>query len=83
MISPTITTGIQAKLSKDEFNNDYKMYQGLKELLQPTVHAADTNLSYQNYGNISEFLDYIKLLEEQIDATKGNLDDKLWPEKIF
>lgn len=40
-------------------------------------------LSYQNYGNISEFLDHIKLLEEQIDATKGNLEDKLWPEIVL
>lgn len=40
-------------------------------------------LSYHNYGNIPEFLDYIKLLEEQIDATKGNLDDELWPEIVL
>ena len=27
-------------------------------------------MSYRNYENISKFFDYIKLLKEQIDATK-------------
>ena len=77
MMTPTITAGIQAKLTEDEFNDGYKMYQRLKELLQPMGETQFMRLtreyytlSYRNYGNISEFLDHIKLLEEQIDATK-------------
>ena len=36
MMTPTITAGIQAKPIEDVFNDRYKMYQRLKELLQPT-----------------------------------------------
>lgn len=35
MMTPTITAGIRAKIIEDAFNDRYKMYQGLKELLQP------------------------------------------------
>lgn len=76
-MTPTITIGIQAKLTENEFNNSDKMYQQLKELLQPKGETQFMRLtqeyyilSHQNYGNISEFLNYIKLLEEQINATK-------------
>lgn len=76
-MTPTIIPRIQAKLTKDEFNNSYKIYQQLKGLLQPMGETQFMRLTqkyytlpYQNYGNISEFIDYIKLLEEQINATK-------------
>lgn len=48
MMTPTITAGIQAKLIEDGFNDGYKIYQRLKELLQPVgetkFHAADTRV---------------------------------------
>ena len=76
-MTPTITIGIQAKLTENEFNNGDKMYQQLKELLQPKGETQFMRLtqeyyilSHQNYRNISEFLDHIKLLEEQINTTK-------------
>lgn len=34
MMMPTITAGIQPKLTKNKFNNSYNIYQRLKELLQ-------------------------------------------------
>ena len=34
-MTPMITAAIQSKLTKDKFNNSYKIYQQLKELLQP------------------------------------------------
>lgn len=65
-MTPTITARIQAKPTEDEFNNGYKMYQPLKELLQPmgeTQCMRLTHVSYRNFGNIAELLDYIKLIE--------------------
>lgn len=35
MMTPTITAAIKAKLTEDDFNNRFKMYKRLKELLQP------------------------------------------------
>ena len=77
MMTPIITTGIQAKQTEDEFNDGYKMYWRLKELLQPMGETQVMRLtqeyytlSYQIFGNISEFFNHIKLLEEQINATK-------------
>ena len=68
---------LSGRLTEDEFNYGYKMYKLLKELLQPMgetqfmrLTREYCTLSYRNYGNISEFLDHIKLSEEQIDATK-------------
>lgn len=100
MMTPTITAGIQAKLTEDQFNDGYKMYTRLKELLQPTGETQFMRLTreyytlhYRDFKNISEFLDRIKLLEEQIDATKVTMtEDKrtllcltmaLWNEDHF
>ncbi|MCJ1467041.1 hypothetical protein MMC07_005663 [Pseudocyphellaria aurata] len=77
IMTPTISGPIQAKLTDDQFNDGYKMYSRLKELLQPTGETQFMRLTreyytlnFKDFGNISEFLDHIKLLEEQIDATK-------------
>lgn len=100
MMTPTISAGIQAKLTEDHFNDGYKMFSRLKELLQPTGETQFMRLTreyytldYRDFHNISEFLDHIKLLEEQIDATKVAMtDDKrtllcltmaLWNENHF
>ena len=74
-MTPMITAPIQVKLTDDEFNNRYKMYKRLKELLQlsgETQFMCLTReyytLNYRNYKDISEFLDHVSL-EKQIEAT--------------
>lgn len=75
-MTPTIRAPIPAKLTEDEFNNGYKTYRRLKELLQPLGESQFMRLTreyhtlnYRNYKDMSEFLDHDKSLEEQIDAT--------------
>lgn len=75
-MTPMITAPIQAKLTEEEFNNGYKIYKRLKELLQllgkmQFMHLTRKYniLNYRNYKDVSEFLNNIKFLEEQIDAT--------------
>lgn len=70
-MTPIITAGIQAKLTENEFNNGYKLYQQLKELLQSMGETQFIRLiqeyyplSFQNFENISRYLDYIKRLRE-------------------
>ena len=84
LMTPTITAPIQAKLTEDEFNDGYKMYKRLKELLQPSGETQFMRLTreyytlnYRDYKNVSEFLDHVKSLEEQIDATNV----KMTPDK--
>lgn len=84
LMTPTITAPIQAKLTKDEFNDRYKMYKCLKELLQPSSKTQFMcltreyyTLNYRNYKDVFEFLDHIKTLEEQIDVT----DVEMTPDK--
>ena len=84
LMTPTITAPIQAKLTEDEFNDGYKMYKRLKELLQPSGETQFMRLTreyytlnYRNYKDVSEFLDHVKFLEEQIDAT----DVEMTPDK--
>ncbi len=75
-MTPTITALIQAKLTKDKFNNGYKMYKHLKKFLQPSSETQFMRLiqeyytvNYRNYKDVYEFLDHVKSLEEQINAT--------------
>ena len=84
LMTPTITAPIQAKLAEEEFNNRYKMYKRLKELLQPSgktqfmrLTREYYTLNYRNYKDVFEFLDHVKSLEEQIDAT----NIKMTPDK--
>ena len=84
LMTPTITAPIQAKLTDDEFNDGYRMYKRLKELLQPSGETQFMRLTreyytlnYRNYKDVSEFLDHVKSLEEQIDATEV----KMTPDK--
>lgn len=76
LMTPMITALIQAKLTKEEFNNGYKIYKRLKELLQPlgeTQFICLTQeyyiLNYHNFKDVSKFLDHVKSLEKQIDTT--------------
>ncbi len=84
LMTPTITAPIQAKLTEDEFNDGYKMYKRLKELLQLSGETQFMRLTreyytlnYRNYKDVSEFLDHVKFLEEQNDAT----DVEMTPDK--
>ena len=54
------------------------MYQRLEKLLEPMQLTREYyTLAYHNFVNIMEFLDYIKLLKEQIDAIKVTIfEDK-------
>lgn len=76
LMTLTITAPIQAKLTEDEFNDGYKMYKRLKELLQPSgeiqfmrLNREYYTLNYRDHKDIYELLDHVKSLEEQIDAT--------------
>ena len=84
LMTPTITAPIQAKLTENEFNDGYKMYKRLKELLQPSGETQFMRLTreyytlnYRDYKDVSEFLDHVKHLEEQISAT----DVEMTPDK--
>lgn len=78
-MTPTITGPIQGKLTEDEFNDGYKMYKRLKELLsQPPsrgemqlmrLYREYYTLNYRNHKDMYDFLDHVKSLEEQIDVT--------------
>ena len=77
LMTLTITAPIQTKLTDDKFNDGYKMYKRLKKLLQPSDKIQFMCLTWEyytlnhcNYKDISEFLDYVKSLKEQINATE-------------
>ncbi len=84
LMTPTITVPIPAKLTEDEFNDRYKMYKRLKELLQSSGETQFMRLTreyytlnYRNYKDVSEFLNHVKSLEKQIEAT----DVEMTPDK--
>lgn len=81
VMTPTISSGIQQKLTEAEFNDGYLMLTRLRILLQPTGFSEFMRLSKQYYTvkfgsfkTVPEYLTYIKVLEEKIDATKVILD---------
>ncbi len=81
VMTPTISPGIQLKLTEAEFNDGYLMLTRLRILLQPTGFSEFIRLSKQYYTvkfgsfkTISEYLTHIKVLEEKIAATKVILD---------
>ncbi len=49
MMTPMTTTGIQAKLTEDEFNDGYKMYWRLKELLELMGETQVMRLTQEYY----------------------------------
>ena len=78
----TITNSIKQKLKSEEFNNGYLMLQRLTALLQPTGetqflrHTRELyTLRYSDFKDVSEFLTRVKVLEEQIAATKVEMTD--------
>lgn len=78
----TITNSIKQKLKAEEFNNGYLMLQRLITLLQPTGETQFLRLTrelytlrYSDFKDVSEFLTRVKVLEEQIAATKVEMTD--------
>ena len=76
-MTPTISPGIQQKLTESEFNDGYLMLTRLRILLQPTRSSEFMRLSkeyyilqFKGFKTVSEYLTHIKILEEKIDATK-------------
>lgn len=76
-MTPTINPTVKRKLTEAEFNNGYLMISRLTSLLAPKGDAQFMRLTREYYTlsansfkDIPEFLTHIKVLEEQIDATK-------------
>ena len=76
IMTSTISPSIKKKLNDIHFNNSYFMLQRIKEKLQSSDDAQFMKLTqkyysldYDNFKNMSKFLDHVKLLEERIDAT--------------
>lgn len=81
IMTPTISPGIQQKLTETEFNDSYLMLTRLRALLQPTgssefmrLSKAYYTLQFKDFRTVSEYLTHIKVLEEKIDATNVLLD---------
>lgn len=82
LMTPTISPGVQQKLTELEFNDGYLMLTRLRTLLQPTGSSEFMRLSkeyytlnFNQFKTVPEYLTQIKLLEEKIDATKVTLDE--------
>ena len=77
---PTISTSIKQRLSENHFDNGYLLLSRLSERLQPVGDIQFMRLTRELYSlelghdeTPSELLTRLKLLEEQIDATKIEL----------
>lgn len=77
---PTISTLIKQRLAETHFDNGYLLLSRLRELLQPVGDIQFMRLTRELYSlelgpdeSPSELLTRLKLLEEQIDATKVEL----------
>jgi len=76
-ITPIISPTVKRKLTESEFNDGYLMISKLTALLAPKGDAQYMRLTREyytlqaeNFKDIPEFLTHVKVLEEQIDATK-------------
>ena len=81
LMTPTISPGVQQKLTEADFNDGYLMLISLKVHCQPTGSSEFMRLSKEYYTlqfkafkSVSEYLTHIKVLEERIDATKVTLN---------
>ena len=77
LMTPTISPGVQLKLSEPDFNNGYQMLIKLRIELQPGGDSEFMRLSkeyytlqFKSFKSMPEYLTRIKVLEEKIDATK-------------
>ena len=80
LMTPTLSTSVKSKLTEEEFNDGYKMYQRLI-VLQPNRTAQFMrytreyySLKYAGDEPIDAFHTRVKVLEERIDKTKVILD---------
>ena len=81
LMTPTISRSVKQKLTEAEFNDGYLMLIRLRTLLQPSGSSEFMRLSkdyytlrYNSFKSMEEYLTYIKVLEEKIDATKITLN---------
>lgn len=81
LMTPTISPGVQQKLTEAEFNDGYLMLTRLRILLQLTGFSEFMRLSkeyytlqFKQFRSMSECLTHVKVLEEKIDATKITLN---------
>ena len=81
LITPTISPGIQLKLTEAEFNNGYLILIKLRIELQPGGDSEFIRLSKEYYTLqfklfklVPEYLTRIKVLEVKINSTKITLD---------
>lgn len=78
IMTVTISPAIQQKISEAEFNDGHLMLQKLQSRLSPTTEfnffrACQELFSLRQGKTVDEFLDQVKFLNEQIDATKLEL----------
>ena len=80
IITSTLSPSIKKKLKDSHFNNNYLMLQRIKKKLQFNDDAQFMrliqeyySLNYDNFKNMSKFLDHVKQLKERIDATSIEL----------
>ncbi len=78
VMTVTISPPIQQKLSEAEFNDGYLMLQKLKSRLYPTTEftffrSCQELFSLRQEKTVDAFLDQVKVLNDQIDATKVEL----------
>lgn len=81
IMTPTISRAVKRRLTEAEFDDGYLMLSRLQTLLQPSGSSEFMRLSkeyyslqFKSFKTISDYLTYIKVLEERIDATKVTLD---------
>lgn len=81
LMTPTISLGIQLKLTEAEFSNGFLILSKLRIELQPSTSLEFIRLSkeyytlqFESFKSIPEYLTRIKILEEKINATKVVLD---------
>ena len=80
-MTPTISPGVQQKLTEAEFNDGYLMLTRLRIILQSTGSSEFMRLlkeyymlQFKSFKSVPEYLTHIKILEEKIDAIKVILD---------
>ena len=82
-MTPTVSAGVKQQLTEEDFNNGYKMLNHITLLLRPAGDVQFMRLTKELYSlrfdngtpdgaflSMSDYITRIKILEEQIDATK-------------
>ena len=84
-MTSTLSAEIKRKLTEKNFNNRYKMLTKLSHLLQPDEDAQFMCLTHKYYTLwfddnefLSDFLTYVKILEEHIDSINVQMNNNKW-----